>query len=52
LFVQDMFIVIMNITLARFDMKDKFLHSLSATCNMAFEFYLLYIWDAYMSQLK
>jgi hypothetical protein len=37
LFVQDMFIVVMNISLARLDIKDKFLHCLSATCNIAFE---------------
>jgi hypothetical protein len=50
LFVQDMFIVVMNIALARLDIKDKFLHCLSATCNMAFEvLFILYLGRSFAS---
>jgi hypothetical protein len=53
LFVQDMFIVIMNITLARLDLKDKFLHNLSATRNMAFEvLFIIYLGRLYYVSAK
>jgi hypothetical protein len=45
-----MFIVIMNIKLARLDINDKFLRSLSATCNMALEvLFIIYLGRLYVS---
>jgi hypothetical protein len=42
----------MNIKLARLDIKDKFLHCLSATCNMAFGvLFILYMGHLYASAI-